>query len=68
MVAIVAALVFAAAFALAVGTMTFMFATYRDKMVAALLYQPEPAPQPSYSVAILRTRRTVINAQLALAA
>jgi hypothetical protein len=68
MVAIVAALVFAAAFALAVGTMTFMFAAYRDKMIAALLYQPEPAPQPTYSVAILRTRRTVMDTQLAFAA
>ncbi|HEX7783992.1 MAG TPA: hypothetical protein VF509_14385 [Sphingobium sp.] len=59
MVAIGAALVFAIAFALAVGTMAYMFATYRDKMIAALLYQPEPEPEPApvYAVSVQRKRQ-----------
>ncbi len=58
MVAIGAALVFAIAFALAVGTMAYMFATYRDKMIAALLYQPEPEALPAYAVSVQRKRQT----------
>jgi hypothetical protein len=59
MVAIGTALVFALSFALAVGTIAFMFVAYRDKMIAALLYRPEPAPRPVYAVAIQRKRQNM---------
>jgi len=47
MFAIIAAILFVSAAALALGTMTYMFRAYREKMIAALLYQPyEPTPAP----------------------
>lgn len=75
MFAILAPLVFVVALALAMGTMTFMFIAYRDKMVAALLYKPTFELEPSmYHVEVRHSRnpapvavRTRI-AQIALAA
>jgi hypothetical protein len=56
MFAVIAAIVFATAFTLAIGTMAFMFATYRDKMIAALLYTPEIEPQPAYQLVVRHQR------------
>lgn len=56
MFAVIAAIVFATAFTLAIGVMAFMFATYRDKMIAALLYTPEIEPQPTYQIVLRRQR------------
>lgn len=52
----VAATLFSAAFLLAVGTIVWMFALYRDKMVAALLFEPIPQEAPVYHVRIRRPR------------
>jgi hypothetical protein len=57
MFALIAAIVFATALSLAVGTMTHMFITYQDRMMAALLYQPDQAPR-AYHVVALRSRKT----------
>lgn len=38
----IAALIFLSAFALAGWTIVNMFAAYRDKMIAALLFEPIP--------------------------
>ena len=51
---VIAALVFATALALSVGTMAFMFTAYHDKMVAALLYKPEAEAAPVYHVTVRR--------------
>ncbi len=56
MFAIVAGLVFSIAFILALGTMVVMFALYRDKMIAALLFEPIPETAPVYNIAIRRPR------------
>jgi hypothetical protein len=56
MVSLVAALVFFAAFLLAIGTMAGMFALYRDKIVAALLFEPLPQEPPVYRLRISRRR------------
>lgn len=56
MVSLVAALVFFAAFLLAVGTMAGMFALYRDKMMAALLFEPLPKEPPVYRLRVSRRR------------
>lgn len=42
----IAALVFASTFLLAGWTIATMFAAYRDKMVAALLFEPIPRDTP----------------------
>lgn len=50
------ALVFSAAFALAVGTIGWMLAQYRDKMMAALLFEPVPRERAACSLHITRRR------------
>lgn len=52
----VAATLFSAAFLLAAGTIVWMFALYRDKMVAALLFEPIPQEAPVYHIQIKRPR------------
>ena len=52
----VAATLFSAAFLLAAGTIVWMFALYRDKMVAALLFEPIPQEAPVYHIRIKRPR------------
>lgn len=56
MFTIIAATVFLAAFLLAAGTIVGMFALYRDKMVAALLFQPIPQEAPVYRLRVIRRR------------
>lgn len=56
MFALIAAIVFATALSLAIGTMAFMFATYHDKMMAALLYKPAADAPPVYHVAVRHSR------------
>ncbi|MDI1295741.1 MAG: hypothetical protein PSY12_07620 [bacterium] len=56
MFTIVAATIFSAAFLLALGTMGWMFMLYREKMVAALLFQPIPQTPAVYHVRIRRPR------------
>jgi hypothetical protein len=61
MFTIVAAIVFFAAFLLAGCTIGAMFALYRDKMVAALLFEPIPQEAPVYRLRINRRRVTVTD-------
>lgn len=56
MFGIIAAVLFVGAAVLAIGTMVFMFRAYQDKMIAALLFQPMPEPQPVYHVEVMRRR------------
>jgi hypothetical protein len=56
MFTLVAATVFFAAFLLAAGTILSMFALYRDKMIAALLFEPIPEEAPVYRLRISRRR------------
>jgi len=56
MFTLVAATVFFAAFLLAAGTILSMFALYRDKMIAALLFEPIPQEAPVYRLRISRRR------------
>lgn len=56
MFTIVAAIIFFGATLLAIGTMLWMFATYHDKMVAALLFQPIPQEPRVYHIRISRRR------------
>ncbi|NIJ16100.1 hypothetical protein FHS54_001066 [Sphingobium vermicomposti] len=56
MFTVIAATVFLAAFLLAAGTIVSMFALYRDKMVAALLFEPIPQEAPVYRLRISRRR------------
>jgi len=56
MFTLVAATLFSGAFLLAVGTMFWMFAGYRAKMVAALLFEPIPQEPPVYHLRIRRPR------------
>jgi hypothetical protein len=56
MFAVIAALVFATAFILAMGTIAFMFVTYHEKMVAALLYEPVPDTMTVYRLEVTRPR------------
>ena len=55
MFTIVAAMIFFAAFLLAIGTIGWMFAFYHHKMTAALLF--EPIPQDPPAVCHVRIRR-----------
>jgi len=48
MFALIAALVFIGSFLLAAGTIIGMFLAYRDKMVAALTFEPIPQEVPVY--------------------
>ncbi|HKY80327.1 MAG TPA: hypothetical protein VJM09_02515 [Sphingobium sp.] len=54
MFTLVAAIVFFAAFLLAAGTIVGMLVLYRDKMVAALLFEPLPQEVPVYRLRISR--------------
>ena len=56
MFTLVAATLFSGAFLLAMGTIVWMFAGYRDKMVAALLFEPIPQEPPVYHVRVRRPR------------
>lgn len=56
MFTLVAATVFFAAFLLAASTIVGMLALYRDKMVAALLFEPIPQQPPVYHLRISRCR------------
>lgn len=56
MFTIVAATLFSAAFLLAIGTMAWMFLAYRDKMVAALLFEPIPQRDVVYHIRVRRPR------------
>ncbi|EQB09299.1 hypothetical protein L288_06020 [Sphingobium quisquiliarum P25] len=58
MFTIIAATIFLAAFLLAAGTIVGMFALYRDKMIAALLFEPIPQEAPVYRLRISRRRAT----------
>lgn len=62
MFAIVSALVFGTAFTLAMTVMAYMFSAYHDKMIAALLYQPETAAgAPACRVAVTRMSGRAAN-------
>ncbi|WP_022681268.1 hypothetical protein [Sphingobium bisphenolivorans] len=56
MFTVIAGIVFVGAFLLAVGTIIGMFALYRDKMIAALLFEPIPQELPTYRLQISRRR------------
>ena len=56
MFTLVAAVVFFASVLLAAATIIGMFALYRDKMVAALLFEPIPQERPVYRLRISRRR------------
>ena len=56
MFTVIAATVFLAAFLLAATTITTMFALYRDKMMAALLFEPSPQEPPVYRLRVVRRR------------
>lgn len=65
MFAIIAGLVFSAAFTLAASVIVMMMAAYRDKMIAALLFEPIPQSPPVYSLRVRRPR--VVTARRPLA-
>ncbi|KFG92025.1 hypothetical protein BV98_000276 [Sphingobium herbicidovorans NBRC 16415] len=52
MFTLVAAIVFLVAFLLAAGTILSMFALYRDKMIAALVFEPIPHEPPVYRLRV----------------
>lgn len=54
----VAAFLFFASFLLAAGTIGWMFLTYHDKMVAALLFEPIPQTPTVYHISVRRPRVT----------
>lgn len=56
MFTVIAATVFLAAFLLAATTITSMLALYRDKMTAALLFEPIPKEPPVYRMRTVRRR------------
>lgn len=56
MFGIIAALIFSTAFGLSIASILYMFATYRRKMVAALLLQPMPEEPAQYRVRVSRRR------------
>jgi hypothetical protein len=56
MLTVFAAFVFSAAALLAIGTIGWMFLTYRDKMVAALSFEPMPETPRVYEIRIRRPR------------
>lgn len=57
----VAAFLFFGSFLLAAGTIGWMFLTYHDKMVAALLFEPIPQAPTVYHIRIRRPRVTHSN-------
>lgn len=58
MFTLIAATIFSIAALLALGTIGWMFTLYREKMVAALLFEPLPELRPVYAVRIRRPRLT----------
>ncbi|MCP1470648.1 hypothetical protein J3E64_002336 [Sphingobium sp. OAS761] len=56
MFAFIAAALFGSAFLLAMGTIGWMLVVYRDKMAAALLFEPIPEHPPVYNLRVRRTR------------
>jgi hypothetical protein len=56
MFAVAAALLFFSAFLLAIGVIGVMFASYRNKIAAALLMEPQPEIVPVCTVSV-RSRR-----------
>ena len=58
MFTMIAATIFFAAFLLAAATIIGMFALYRDKMIAALLFEPIPHEPPVYRLRVSRRRAT----------
>ncbi|SEQ87424.1 hypothetical protein SAMN05518866_103189 [Sphingobium sp. YR768] len=58
MFTLVAATLFSGAFLLAIATIAWMFATYHDKMVAALLFEPIPQTPQVYHIRVSRPRVT----------
>lgn len=56
MFTLIAAIVFFTAFLLAATTITMMLALYRDKMIAALLFEPIPQETRVYRLKISRRR------------
>jgi hypothetical protein len=66
MFTLVAATLFSGAFLFAIGTMFWMFAAYRDKMVAALLFEPIPQEPPVYNIRIRRPRAATRRVALPL--
>lgn len=56
MFTVVAAIIFFAAFLLAATTISTMFALYREKMIAALLFGPIPQEPPVYRLRVVRRR------------
>lgn len=57
----VAAFLFFASFLLAAGTIGWMFLTYHDKMIAALLFEPIPQTPTIYHIRVRRPRVTHRN-------
>ncbi len=64
MFVVVATLVFMTAFALSIGVIATMFAAYREKMVAALLFRPMPIVTPVYHVQVSRRRVRPMRAEM----
>ena len=56
MFTMIAATIFFAAFLLAGATIVGMFVLYRDKMIAALLFEPIPQQAPVYRLRVSRRR------------
>ena len=57
MLGVVAAILFVGAAALAIITMALMFRSYRDKMIAALLFRPAAeVEQPRAHIVVTRRR------------
>ncbi|MET0370041.1 MAG: hypothetical protein ABW039_01550 [Sphingobium sp.] len=66
MFTLIAAVIFSTAALLALGTIGWMFALYRDKMIAALQFQPMPDLPPVYELRIRRPRVFRDNGQARL--
>ena len=56
MFTLIAAVIFSTAAILALGTIGTMFLAYRDKMIAALTFEPMPATIQMYELRISRPR------------
>ena len=66
MFAMIATLVFVTAAAFSTFVIATMFAAYREKMVAALLFQPMPQTTPVYHVEIRRRHVRPMSGHLTL--
>lgn len=54
MLALTAALLFTLAFILAVAVIVWMFSSYRDKIIAAAMFEPIPKNEPTFRVTEVR--------------